>query len=191
MGDDIVGVRVFNNASAINGSIASNRLIGGFRVVHGVAVDTGRNILYVSNESNSGSAIDVFDHADTVNGNAVPARRIMMLVDNRTFLTWGIFLDAAHDRLYVTSLDYTVRVFDAVSTANGSMPPTRTLAVPPVTTGIGFSSVFVDVANDRLYAVGISAIAVVQNVSTTSDASTAAVVFPPSLGDFTAVVVAP
>ncbi len=193
VGDDLNGVRVFNNASAINGVAANDRLITlGLGLVQGIAVDTGRNILYVSLRAPSGeSGIVVYDGADAVRGNPLPARIIVAHSDQRDFPVAGLFLDAAHDRLYAAGWTFfQVMVFDSVSTADGLTAPTKTLELP--NSGSLVTSVFVDVANDRLYAVGANAIAIVPNVSTASGAVAATMVLAPQpFGSFTALVVGP
>jgi hypothetical protein len=192
VGDGAVGVRVFNNASGINGATASTRLITGdfgtTFTIHGVAVDTtSKNILYVSNDTitpSSSHQISVFDNASTVNGSNTPNRTI---TPNPVSPVGGIFLDAANDRLYVASGSSTnVMVFNAASAATGSTAPARIMTFPSTIT-----SVFVETVNDRLYAVSLGAIYILSSASTASGVVTATAVLAPSGGGFTAVAVAP
>lgn len=191
VGDDVVGVRVFDNASGISGATASTRLVtgdfGASFQVFGVAVDTARNILYVSNRNitASSSQISVFDSASTVNGSNTPTRTI---TPNPVSAVGGIFLDTTNDRLYVASGSSAsnVMVFNTASAANGSTAPAKTLSFPSAIT-----SVFVETVNDRLYAVSLGAIYIVNNASTASGTVTATAVLAPSGGSFTAVAVAP
>lgn len=191
VGDDVIGVRVFDNVSAINGATASSRLITGFGQVLGVAVDAAKNLLYVSNRDSSGtSRIAVFAPADAANNGAVAARTITPHFNNLDFPLAGIFLDAAHDRIYAAGgSNFLIMVFDGASTLNGPSAPTKTLTFPG--SGAGFSSVVVDTANDRLYAVSLNEIAVLSNVSTASGPATGTAALPPPQGFFTALAVSP
>ena len=193
VGDDINGVKVFNGASTANGAASPARTITGdfgtSFVIHGVAVDTTvRNILYVSNTNNtpSSNAISVFDSASTVNGSNTPDRTI---TPNPVSSVGGISLDAGNDRLYVAGGvgATTVMVFNGASTANGSTAPAKTLIGFPS----GIRNVVVDTVNDRLYAVGVSGVYIVNSVSTASGAVTATAILPPSGGSLTAVAVSP
>ena len=192
VGDDVNGVKVFNGASMASGALAPNRTItgdfGATFAIHGVAVDTTvKNILYVSNTNHTSSSdqISVFDGAGTVNGSNPPSRTI---TPNPASGVGGIFLDAANDRLYVASGSSAsnVMVFDTASTANGSITPARTMTFPAAIT-----SVVVDTVNDRLYAVSLGAIYILNGASAASGSVTATAIFPPAGGSFTAVAVAP
>jgi len=193
VGDDVNGVKVFNGASTANGAPSPARTVTGdfgtSFVIHGVAVDTTvRNILYVSNTNNtpSSNAISVFDSASTVNGSNTPDRTI---TPNPVSSVGGISLDAGNDRLYVAGGvgATTVMVFNGASTANGSTAPAKTLIGFPS----GIRNVVVDTVNDRLYAVGVSGVYIVNSVSTASGAVTATAILPPSGGSLTAVAVSP
>jgi len=193
VGDDVNGVKVFNGASTASGAPAPNRTItgdfGATFVIHGVAVDTTvKNILYVSNTNHTSSSdqISVFDSADTVTGSNTPSRTI---TPNPASNVGGIFLDAGHDRLYVAggSGATLVMVFDNASTANGSTAPTKTITGFPS----GILNVVVDTVNDRLYAVGVSGVYIVNGASTATGSVTAVAILPPAGGSLTAVAVAP
>ena len=193
VGDDVNGVKVFNGASMASGAPAPGRTItgdfGATFVIRGVAVDTTvKNILYVSNTNHTTSSdqISVFDNAGTVNGNVAPSRTI---TPNPVSSVGGIFLDAGNDRLYVAggAGATTVMVFDSASTANGSTAPTKTLLGFPS----GILNVVVDTVNDRLYAVGISGVYIVNSVSTATGSVTATAILPPTGGSLTAVAVSP
>jgi hypothetical protein len=193
VGDDVNGVKVFNGASTANGAPSPARTItgdfGATFVIHGVAVDTtAKNILYVANTNNTTSSdqISVFDGASAVNGSNAPNRTI---TPNPVSNVGGIFLDAGNDRLYVAggAGAGTVMVFNGASAATGSTAPTKTLIGFPS----GIRNVVVDTVNDRLYAVGVSAVYIVNSVSTATGAVTATAILPPSGGSLTAVAVAP
>ncbi len=152
VGDDMSNVKVFSPASTAN-SMSTPRLVTGMTTpIHGVAVDTVNNVLYVSNENSTTHQISVFDNAATVT-NAAPNRTIIptVLAVNRP--VGGISLDATHDRLYVApgSGGNGIMVFNTASAATGAIPPDKTLAI---TTAPGILNVVVDAVNDRLYAVG-------------------------------------
>ena len=191
VGDDAVGVRVFNNASGISGATTSARLITGLGTIHGVAVDTGYNILYVSNTSSTPSnEINLFT-ASTANGAATPLKTITPTVAAVNVSVGGISLDMANDRLYVAGFtDSTVRVFDSVhNTPGGAIPPTKTLTFPGTTGTI--SSVTIDSTNNRLYAVSLGAIYILNSASTANDPITVTAILVPTNGSFTAVAVNP
>ena len=193
VGDDgVVGVRVFDNASGINGATASTRLITGFGALYGVAVDTdpAKDILYVSNrDAISTYHISVFTPASMVNDGATPTRTITPTVSGVNLSVGGISLDAVNDRLYVAgATNTTVMVFDGASTANanGPIPPSKTLTFPNT-----ISSVVIDAVNNRLYAVSLGAIYILNNASAATDPITVTAILVPSGGSFTAVAVNP
>ncbi len=101
----------------------------------------------------------------------------------------GIFLDAANDRLYVAggAGATIVMIFDNASTANGPTAPTKTLIAFPS----GILNVVVDTAHDRLYAVGVSGVYIVNGVSTATGMVTATAILPVAGGNLTAVAVSP
>lgn len=198
VGDTNVGVRVYNSASMANGSTASARLIaGGYGVtfaIQGVAVDTTKNILYVSASTPSLTSswqILVFDNAAMVDGSTAPTRSIIPMETTTNFPVGGIFLDAANDRLYVSSSQggTFVMVFDGASTADGPTPRTKSIVFPTA-----LSSVVLDTMNNRLYAVSpgaTGAIYVLNNASAASGVVSATGVLVPSGGSFTAVAISP
>jgi len=197
VGDNFVGVRVFDNASGINGVTASTRFVtGNFGTsfeIFGVAVDTVNDILYVSAISTTPSStnhINVFDAAHLANSALTPNRTIVPTITGTIQSVRGIFLDAAHDRLYVAGDAFkTVMVFEPASTADGAIAPTKVISFPA---SGAISNVFVDVANDRLYAVSFGSISIVHNVSTlTSGSATATAAVAPPGGGFSAVAVSP
>jgi hypothetical protein len=77
-------------------------------------------------------------------------------------------------------------VFNAASAANGSTAPARIMTFPAAIT-----SVFVETVNDRLYAVSLGAIYILNGASTASGVVAATAILAPSGGGFTAVAVAP
>jgi hypothetical protein len=194
VGNDTSGVQVFNAASMANGTLAADRTLTGFGAgfqILGVAVDTAKNILYVSNTTTGPSyQVSVFDSAGAVNNTDTPNRTITPNVSNTAEPVGGIALDATHDILYVAggSTSPLVMVFTGASTADntaGAATPSRTMTFPA-----NISNVVLDVPNDRLYALGGSTLYVLNGVSTASGMVTPAAVTL-SGGNLTAVAVNP
>jgi hypothetical protein len=146
-------VDVFDAVSTLNGAVAPSRRITGTLTTFAprapfngnpsmmaVAVDTSRDILYVSTSNQSGgvAAIAVFAGASTAAGNIAPTRVITTPTNPGRMLNFnhGVVSDTANDRLYVASLrDSSVLVFDGASTVSGSTPPVRW--VSGTSTGLG------------------------------------------------------
>jgi hypothetical protein len=82
--------------------------------------------LYVSN--GGGASILRFDNAFTANGNVTPAATITgtnTTLNSSAFIT----LDAAADRLFIANTgDLSVLIYDNISTKNGNIAPSRTIA---------------------------------------------------------------
>ena len=190
VGDDVFGVRVFDNASMINGATLSTRVITGLGTIHGVTVDAGpgRDILYVANTTSASSnEINLFT-ASTAADPATPIATITPTVSMVNLHVGGISVDAGRDLLYVAGFtDSTVNVFASVhSTTGGAIAPTKTLTFPGT-----ISSVTIDSANNRLYAVSLGAIYILNSASTATDPITVTAILAPTLGSFTAVAVNP
>src|SRR5207247_649112 len=173
-----------------------------------LALDTTRDYLYVGN----GTSILVFHSASVANG-ALSTNATIGPSGN----TGSMFLDVANDRLYVGHVVINVMVFSpasrasgmstprhvapgsggngimvfsTASTADGAIPPAKTLTITPAP---GILKVVVDAVNDRLYAVGSTGhIYLVENVSTlSSGTATAKDAFLSNGGMLTAVAVNP
>jgi len=194
VGDDVNDVKVFSGASMASGSPTPRHITGMTVPIHGVAVDTGRNILYVSNDTTTPSLshqISVFDSADTVT-TAAPNRTITPTVSTVNQPVAGISVDAMRNLLYVApgSGGNGIMVFSTASTADGAIPPAQTLTISSAT---GIVSVVVDAVNDRLYAVGSNGhIYLIEAVSTlTTGAATAKDASLSNGGMLTAVAVNP
>jgi len=199
VGDDLAGVRVFNGVSGLaTGSHAPDRSVtGNFGTaftIRGVAVDTtaNNNILYVSNDITSPTSshrISVFDNASTVT-TAAPNRTIvpMDLAQTTNFTVGGIALDAARDLLYVAGGTVTqgVMVFSGASTANGATVPAKVFQIPGV-----IAKVAIDPVHDRLYAINVDFIYLIDNASTALGTVTAKAVQVPAGGSFSAFAVNP
>jgi hypothetical protein len=194
VGDDVNNVKVYSGASTASGSPAPRLITGMTTPIHGVAVDTSKNILYVSNDTVGASTthqIMVFDNADTVT-TVGPNRTITPTVASANQTVGGIFVDSAHDVLYVAggSASTQILVFAGASTANdvsGATAPGKILTMPS-----GMLNVTVDTAHDRLYAVGFNGhIYLVENVSTLSSGPATAKDASVTGATLTAVVVNP
>ena len=149
------GVAVFDGISKLNGAVAPARRISGNATTFAVgsleqndtmmtvAVDTVRDILYVSSakQDNSVAEVAVFANASTASGDISPIHVITTPpVPRRMFnFNHGVTVDSAHDRLFVASIgDGSVLVFDSASTADGAVTPSRWLSGPE--TGLGDQS---------------------------------------------------
>lgn len=197
VGDGPNGVKVFNNASTLAGNIlpdtpAPSRFLTNFGTgssIRGVAIDVGKNILYVAAVTTAPSiVVSIFDNADTVNGAAAPNRKISIAA---TSDMGGIFLDSANDRLYLSDPVGHVLVYDTASLKNDPTAPDRTINLPTASK----AQLAVDIVNDRLYAAAPGAggyVLIVQSASTAFGPQPAAVeLLPPINGNLTAVAVEP
>ncbi len=108
-----------------------------------IFLDTAADRLYVAN--NGDFSILVFDNISTKSGNAAPDRVITGTATSLVSPT-DVSLDTGRNLLYVAD-DTQIEVFGSASTANGAATPLKTF-----TPGFRASAVFIDGANDRLYA---------------------------------------
>lgn len=108
-----------------------------------IFLDTAADRLYVAN--NGDFSILVFDNISTKTGNAAPDRVITGTATALVSPT-DVSLDAGRNLLYVAD-DTQIEVFGSASTADGAATPLKTF-----TPGFSVSAVFIDGANDRLYA---------------------------------------
>jgi hypothetical protein len=114
-------VLVFDNISTKNGNVAPDRTISGPLVTPtDVSIDTTKDLLYVADDTD----ILVFASASTATGNATPVQDLTV-----SFTIAAIFIDAAHDRLYVAdAADNAIDVFDNASTLpTGNITASRTI----------------------------------------------------------------
>jgi hypothetical protein len=142
---------------------AFRKIIGfGFGPPAAISVDVGRNILYVVPSQGPG-----FVAYDNVSGTSGGSRTIT--IDAAGVGLVDVKVDPATDTAYVADYDGNrVFVIDNVSQKNGIYAPDRTL------TGLSNpNSVFLDVANDRLFVSNRDgatsySVRVVENMSTVS-----------------------
>lgn len=147
---------VYNDAAAANGNLAPARNVNGaatqLSFPRGLAYDEGRDILYVANAG--ANSIAVFANASTAtfNGNLAPTR----IFTGGLASPQGISLDQGGANLYVANLATNqITVYASPFNLNGPVSPTRAINGSPGFTGL--FDVFVDAANDRLYAVNATA----------------------------------
>jgi hypothetical protein len=191
------GVKVFDPANMANGAaIPSRSLTGDFGTayqINGVAVDAGKDILYVSNTTLTpmpSGHISLFT-ASTADGTKTPNAIITPMSGMNNLSVAGMALDSTPttgDRLYVAGPSPTVMVFDQVSTLSGAQTPTRTITLPAQ-----IRSVAIDPVGDRLYAVALSggAIYIVEGASTAMGTPSVVKTIGPVYGNFTGVAVNP
>jgi len=193
VGDNAAGVQVFDPAdTAMTPTRFLTDNFGASFQIHGVAVDPGKDILYVSNTAGvvPSNQITLFT-ASMADGNMTPMATITPVdgMSNNLSVA-GIALDSTPttgDRLYVAGSASTVMVFDNVSTLSGPQTPTRTITLP---SQIG--NVAIDPAGDRLYAVALSggAMYIVEGAKTATTSPSFQTITP-YYGNFTAVAVNP
>lgn len=135
-------VNIFDNVSSLNGNIAPSRRITGVltnfaaasaTAMMAVAIDTSRDILYVStsNQALTVAQIVVFDNASTRNGDVAPDRIITTPPTAGSMLSYnhGIIVDSSTNKIYVASSgDSSVLVFEDASTLTGSSAPDQSVS---------------------------------------------------------------
>jgi len=147
-------VKFFDAVSALDGDVAPTRTLKGPATLlvggngYEVFVDTTRDLLYLA----VSGGVFVYANASTIDGDVAPVRTITGVATgfsgNRDM---RLFVDAAHDRLYVLDSDNAaLMVYDAASTVDGNAAPDRVLT--------GGNTLFnfpwgidVDVGRDILY----------------------------------------
>lgn len=171
---DLRSILVFDNISTAEGDIAPSRVVftccGGAGNYVGIYLDTANDRLYAAANVALGGAqvVHVFDNVSTLS-NSPPNRTITV---PPTFLM-DVAVDATRDILYVygrgaISTLTEIAVFDSAATLSGTATQNRTIAI-----GESFSSgpavgMFIDPANNRLYAPRTGAVMVFDNASTKS-----------------------
>lgn len=116
-------VLVFKNVERLNGTVTADAEISGadtgINAPIGVAIDSGRDILYVLNQGTP--EILVFEGASTLNGNSPPTR--ILSGGNSYQIPSALFLDAEGDLLYVADKgENQVYIFTNASQAEGEAP---------------------------------------------------------------------
>jgi len=108
-----------------------------------IFLDASADRLYVAN--NADSSILIFDNISTKTGNVAP-ERVITGTATALLAPTDVSVDTTRDLLYVAD-GTQIEVLGSASTANGAATPLRTY-----TPGFAVSAVFVDAANNRLYA---------------------------------------
>ncbi|MFO1518328.1 MAG: hypothetical protein U1F57_01475 [bacterium] len=162
-------VYIYDNATTLNGTLVPNRTLSGatntgISSPTTVAVDSIRDILYVSDSTNQD--VLAFIPASTVNGDVAPTRKYPGVKKGG-----AAFYDETNDRLYITDVtDKAVKVWDKISTLQDGTANNRTIKFNFEPAGM-----MVDTQRDFLY-VGDPSTASVQvfpNASTSSGNPTA------------------
>ncbi len=172
---DLRSILVFDNISTADGNIAPSRVVstccggpGGLGNYVGISLDTVNDRLYAGVNVNlvGGQVIQVFDNVSSLS-NSAPTRTIAV---NPTFLM-DVAVDPTNNILYVYGRSAVttfteIAVFDNAATLSGPVAANRTIAI-----GDSFSSgpavgMFIDPANDRLYAPRSGQVLVFDSAST-------------------------
>ncbi len=168
---DASRIVIFNNASTITGNIAPSRVISGasttLSAAYGIWLDAVRDELYVASWANS--RIVVFSQASTTAGNIAPSRIISGATTSLSS-PYGLWLDSANDRLYVSNGGNSagsILVFNNARTASGNIAPNRIISGPS-TTLTGPRKMWLDSEADQLYVAGANgkSVNVYNNAST-------------------------
>jgi hypothetical protein len=158
---DLRSILVFDNISTAEGNIAPSRIVStccaGFGNFVGISLDAVNDRLYAGVNLNlTTRQVQVFDNVSSLS-NSLPTRTATI---DAAFVM-DVAVDPTKNMLYVYSLNTTtnftqIAVFDGAATLSGGFPvalaASRTISI-----GESFSSgpavgVFIDAANDRLYA---------------------------------------
>ena len=147
----------YANSNFTSGALSPDRTVTGINTKlnepRGIAMDLANDRLYVANFY--GNSILVFDNASQTSGDIGPAREIVganTLLNNPI----SLFLDTAHDRLYVSNFSLqsqNVLVFDNVSQITGDVAPSRVISGFVLYSYSLLSGIFVDTTRDILYVV--------------------------------------
>lgn len=185
--DATAGLKVFENASIASNASPDRTVSGDFGGSHflfGVSVDVSRDIAYVlrSSANSPAYAVNIFDNASTIDGSVTPDRTIVL---GSQITDSSLFIDAANDRLYVSTAGGRIDVFESAGTLDGVVTPSKTVILPVPTR----SRIIIDTANDRLYAAAGSRLYIIENVSSAMGAVAATAVIAPNAGDLTAVAI--
>jgi hypothetical protein len=137
----------FSNGFTANGDQTPATVISGANThlnkPEYLALDAAADRLFVANLA--GSSILVFDQISTKTGDAPPSREITGPTTN-LIQPVDLAYDKGRDILYVAD-GPDILVFNSASTANGDTASAR-----DIQPGFSVSAIFVDSANDRLYA---------------------------------------
>jgi len=153
----------FDQAFTDSGNIIPGATIRGTRTSLNapafIFLDTAADRLFVAN--NADISILIFDNVSTKNGDVAP-ERIISGASTTLGSPTDVSVDKSRDLLYVAD-DIDIHVFSSASTATGNIAPARNLSP-----GFSVAAIFIDGANDRLYAAdsATNSIAVYDSAST-------------------------
>jgi len=167
---DQLSIVVFNNAGTASGNIAPSRIVSQRSLAPGAAqyqgfyLDTQNDRLYVTVVPHS---VYVFDNVSALS-NAAPSR-IISTANDATYL-FDVAVDTTKDVLYVYGLGAgsltQIAVYDNASGRFGSVDADRMITIgDPLGSGPAVG-MFIDPANDRLYAPRNGQVLVFDNAST-------------------------
>lgn len=162
-------VRFDNAATADKAAVPAVTISGPATQLEGafsLALDQENDRLYVGN-TGGGNQLLVFDKISTMSGNVAPARVVFGPAAALTGAI-GIALDKNKDILYVVEAlagKVQIAAFGSASTMNGNVPVARLIDLGIL--GAAGTTIFLDSANDRLYAsdIGHNAVYVQDEVS--------------------------
>lgn len=137
----------FDNAFTTGGNVSPAATISGVNTTLNapafITLDAIADRLYVAN--NGDLSILIFDNISTKTGNIAPDRTIFGVSTTLTTPT-DVALDRGRNLLYVAD-NIDIHVFTSASTATGNIAPARNIGA-----SFAVSAIFIDAANDRLYA---------------------------------------
>ncbi len=155
----------FDNAFTASGNATPAATIFGtnttFNAPNYMTLDAANDRLYIADTSDL--SIVIYDNISTKNGNVAP-NRIIAGAATTLVAPADVAFDRVRNELYVLD-DPNILVFNAAAlSTGGNVAPTRSLSTAFVA---GAAAIFVDVANDRLFAADLDgAIAIYDNAST-------------------------
>lgn len=88
-----------------------------------LALDEVNDLIYLVNQDLTGTHILVFGPASTASGNVAPLHIL-----TPAFSPFGLAVDSANNRLFVSDVGGAINVFDNASTLNGSVVPNRVIS---------------------------------------------------------------
>ena len=152
-------VHIYNGISTLSGfNLAPNRTItpdfggAGTGSLFGIAIDVAKDLLYVGLQIGSSMSIAVFNNASTASTTTTslaPTKTITF-----PLAIGSIYLDAAHDRMYLSQFDGKVLVYDNFSNLGSGAAPTANRMINISGGTVVQFYIFADASRDKLYAVG-------------------------------------
>jgi hypothetical protein len=184
-------VRVYDSASTATNATATRTFSFPTTFMFDIAVDPTLNVAYVYHLTTF-AHVEVFTGAATLSGSLTPTQTIDLLSGPPSTAAVGMFLDSAHDRLYVPNISggttATVEVYDTAHSASGTGTQSRTITLAGVS---NYTNVFVETNANRLYAADPFGVTIAPNASTTTSSVGGVRVLAPAGSTFTAVAVKP